>query len=487
MVIMGSNEVSIIVTAHNYGCYLRQCLDSALSQTYSGYEVVVVDDGSTDETPNILREYEFNYPERIRTIRLEGEGLPTAANAGIRAAEGDYAIRLDADDYFDENIITVEANYLDSSPDIDLVYPDYYTVDEEGDVIDHVRLPRVQDEIKLLNRSPLAAGAMYRKSAWEEIGGYDETLDYQEDYDFWIRFISEFEVRNVNLPLMYYRQHSTNMSHNLSGRLEARYEVKRKFVERKLATKLDGLDVLCVIPARAERRVEPSMADDATDRPLALQELKGRSLIDYTIEEVLASDRLDRVIVSTEDEAIAERATAAGADVPFLRSDDLAHPEVPLENVLTRLLNRLESTEGYVPDLVVIAQYLSPLRTADHVDEAVDTWLIFDVDSVISVTESRRFFWQPGEYGLSPLFDERLLRKEREALYQENGALYVFTPGLVRDKNTTVGDRVGHVLMPRENAVHINTWFDLKACEMSLGDGSWLTPKYRSSIMQVES
>jgi len=107
-------------------------------------------------------------------------------------------------------------------------------------VIDHVHLPTVVSEVKLLNRSPLAAGAMYRRTAWEKIGGYNESLDYQEDYDFWIRFINKFDVANVNLPLMYYRQHDSNMSDNLSGRLESRREVKSEFVETHLTeTRVD--------------------------------------------------------------------------------------------------------------------------------------------------------------------------------------------------------------------------------------------------------
>lgn len=73
---MSSTRVSIIVTAHNYAEYLPQCLNSALDQTFpsDAYEIVVVDDGSTDETPDLLSEYRFEHPDMIRTIRLEGEG-----------------------------------------------------------------------------------------------------------------------------------------------------------------------------------------------------------------------------------------------------------------------------------------------------------------------------------------------------------------------------------------------------------------------------
>lgn len=476
---MSSTPVSIVVTAHNYADYLPRCLDSALNQTYPSdcYDIIVVDDGSTDETPDILKEYRFEHPKMIQTIRLEAEGLPTACNTGIAAADGEYIIRLDADDYFDENLLTVEAGYLDSHPDVSLVYPDYYTVDEDGQILDHVRNPKVEEEIKLLNRSPLAAGALYRREAWEAIDGYDESLDYQEDYDFWIRFINRFEVHNVNLPLMYYRRHEDNMSHNLSGRLDSRNEVKSKFVEKHLATSLESTEVLCFIPARAEKRIE----NGETDEPLALWDLDGRPLLDYTVKEALAADRVDRVMLSTEDEVIADYARELGAEVPFLRSEALSEPTVTLEEVVTNHLSELQEREEYLPDLVHLNQYISPLTTAKQIDAAIDTWHMFSVDSVISVTETNNFYWQPGKFGLSPLFEERLLREERETLYRENGAFYVFSPSVLEHKRDIIGEHVGHIQLERHNAIHIDSRFDFKLCEqlLSMGDDQ-LTPSYRS-------
>lgn len=471
---MASPKVSIVVTAHNYAEYLETCLDSAVNQTYDDYEVVVVDDGSTDETPEILREYTYEYPDLFTVVRLSGEGLPTAANAGIDAAEGEYVVRLDADDYFDENILTVLANYLNANPDVELVYPDYYTFDDGEEVIDHVRLPEVGEEIKLLNRSPLAAGAMYRKSAWEELGGYNESLNYQEDYDFWIRFISEFDVRNVNLPLMYYRQHGDSMSTNLSGRLDARRSVKREFVDSQFGEELADRSVLAVIPARAERRIDaPERVGDPLDgEPLALYELDGRPLIAHSIEAALDADRVDRVTVSTESETIAEAARAAGAKVPALRPESLADSHVQLPEVLVNHLDVLAASDAYEPDVVVVLPYVTPLRSAEHVDEALDTMSIFSVDSVISVEQNPKFLWQPGKFGLEPLFEERLLREEKEGLYQENGALYVVDPRVVRNRSEIIGEHVGHVLMQRHTSVHVDSWLDLALCEQVVETGT---------------
>lgn len=482
---MSSPKVSVILTAHNYAEYLETCLESAVAQTYDDYEVVVVDDGSTDETPQILREYTYEYPDRVTVVRLPGEGLPTAANAGIEASKGEYVVRLDADDYFDENILTVLANYLSDNPDIDLVYPDYYTFDDKNEIIDHVRLPEVGEEIKLLNRSPLAAGALYRKSAWEELGGYNESLDYQEDYDFWIRFTSRFDVRNVNLPLMYYRQHGESMSTNLSGRLDARRSVKRKFVDSQLAESLADRSVLAVIPAREERRVDAPdwVGDPLNGEPLALYQLDGRPLIEYSIKAAINAERVDRVMVSTESKAIAETARAVGAEVPSLRREGLAGSHVTLSEVVNNHLDFVAASDAYEPDLVVVLPYVTPLRSATHINEAVDTMHIFSVDSVISVEQNKKFLWQPGKFGIEPLFEERLLREEKEGLYQENGALYVVEPAVLRNQSEIIGEHVGHILMQRQSSVHVDLWSDLALCEKLLET----TPETETPMTELEN
>jgi CMP-N-acetylneuraminic acid synthetase len=477
-------KASIIITAHNYAEYLEQCLESALTQTYDEYEVVVVDDGSTDETPEILERFSVEYPNRLKTLRLGGESLPAASNAGIEAADGEYIVRLDADDYFDENLIMVEAEYLDANPDVDLIYPDYYTIDKSGEIIDHVRNMRIGDEVKLLNRSPLAAGAMYRRSAWEAISGYTESLDYQEDYDFWVRFINEYTVRNVNLPLMYYRQHDTNMSDNLSGRLDARRDIKSEFVEMNLGEQLNETEVLGIVPVRAEQRIDPpESAHDTVTSPLALHDVAGQPLLTYTIEEALVADRLDRVVVTTEDPEIAAAARELGADVPFLREATLAERDVMLGELMDKTLSRLASENGYEPDFVVLMQYVSPLKTADAIDELVDTWQMFEVGSVLSVTKNNSFLWRPGQFGLEPLFDERLLREKRETLYQENGALYGFTPETVEKQGDVLGDSVGHIIMQEHRSTHIDSWFELQMCETILNSENGLIPQFRGEII----
>lgn len=445
----GKSKVSVIITAYNYGKYLAQCINSVLKQRYTNYEIIVVNDGSTDNTKEIIDEYEKKHKDVIKAVHLAGEGLAAACNRGIVASSGEYIVRLDADDYFDENILLIEAHILDSDPHIDMVYPDYYHINEHGEIIEAYRLAKVNDEVKLLDRSPLAAGAMFRRRCYDDIGGYNEELRYQEDYDFWIRFIDKFNVYNVNLPLMYYRKHGSNMSTNFDSRMKARQYVKKRFVEEKHLRK--DKKIIAVIPAMGLFR---------NKERLALKELKGKPLIAYTIEEALKTDLIDRVIVSTEDQEIADVALKFGAEVPFLRPLGLAKSNVPIEEVLRHLLEKLSSLDKYMPAYVAILNYYIPFKKERHITEAIDTILLYGTDSVISVVSDLTYHWTPGEYGLTPVgYQKRFIREDRETIYKETGAIYVVNKANL-ERDELLGSAIGHIEMSRMESWRIESDFD---------------------------
>ena len=444
-------KVSIIITAHNYGRFLRQCLDSALNQNFDSlYEIVVVNDGSTDDTEAILEEY----AGRIKVINLPGLGLPAACNRGIEVSKGEYIIRLDADDYFDPNILHIEANILDMHPEIGMVYGDYFIVDQTGEVLELVRLLKPYDETSSLDRNPLAAAAMFRRSYYEVIGGYDETLKHQEDYDFWTRFTSQFKVHKVDLPLMYYRRHDLNMSSKQVLRTKAKQFVNRKLTEPHNT----NIKTLGFIPARAASRFGGK---------LAIRELAGRPLIAHTITEAFKVPLFDRVIVSTDDEEIAQVSREYGAEVPFLRPDALTGFDVPIEAVVSQALQHLDANENYSPDLIAILHVISPLKKAEHMSEAINTLLLYQLDSVISVVKDLTFHWHPGAHGLMPVvYRKRLLKDEKDIVYKENGAIYV-----VRSENVEsnlLGEKVGYIDMLPEESVHLDSEFEFWLAEQIL-------------------
>lgn len=448
-------KVSVIVTAHNYGKYVCQAVDSVLAQLFNQpFEVVVVNDGSTDDTERVLSK--FDGDPRVRIFTTGGLGLAAACNYGIDKAGGEYLIRLDADDYFDENILLVLTNVLDRRPEVGMVYPDYYLVDRYGRVMEHIRLQKVHDEVKLLDRSALAAGAMYRRTCFDALGGYDERLTYQEDYDFWLRFTEKFNVINVNLPLMYYRKHGKSMSTNLAPRMRARRFVKSKIAGNKNASP----EIVAIIPAKE---------CDWEGKTLALETIGGKPALYYSLESALNAEGVSRVIVSTDSPEVAELAEKMGASVPFLRPKNLCREGVSLEDVSRDLLGRLMREEGRLPDHVMILPVCSPFRNSEHVKEAVSTMIIHDPDTVISVVRDISFHWKPGEEGLTPLiYKRRLLRQDKESIYKENGAIYLHKARNILGSDV-FGKRVCHIEMLPEESLQIRDNFSMWLCRSLIG------------------
>jgi glycosyltransferase involved in cell wall biosynthesis len=195
--------VTVIITAHNYARYVERAIRSTLSQSLnrSNYEVIVVDDASTDETPVILE----NYKDEVRVFRMEKNvGLAQARNFGIQKAKGQFVVFLDADDYFQSDILKVQAVFLTENNRLDAVAVDYYLVNDFGD---HIEWVSAQEK-------PIACGIMFRKDKLYDVGLYDTSFRAREDEDMRIRFLKQFNIYNIILPLYRYRRHENNLTNN---------------------------------------------------------------------------------------------------------------------------------------------------------------------------------------------------------------------------------------------------------------------------------
>jgi len=199
-------QVSVIITCHNYARYLSRAIRSAVNQTISKeeFEIIVVDDGSTDETKKVMK----TYSGRIKPLILrKNVGLAAARNEGIKSALGRFVVNLDADDYIDENLLLLEMMFLNANPSWDAVSCDYYLVDDN-----EKHLSRISGYEK-----PIACGVMFRTDLLLGIGLYDENFKMREDEDFRIRFEKNHKIHNVELPLYRYRKHENNMTNDKQG------------------------------------------------------------------------------------------------------------------------------------------------------------------------------------------------------------------------------------------------------------------------------
>jgi len=126
-------KVTVYIPCHNYGRFLKDAVASVFGQIFTDWELLIIDDGSTDNTLEVIAELQQIYPDTFRVfIHRNSLGLPFCANLALREARGEYVMRLDADDYLDESALLTLSTFLDKHPKIGLVYPNYIYVDESG-------------------------------------------------------------------------------------------------------------------------------------------------------------------------------------------------------------------------------------------------------------------------------------------------------------------------------------------------------------------
>jgi glycosyltransferase involved in cell wall biosynthesis len=211
-------KVTVIMPVFNGAEYLCAAIDSVTSQTFADWELVVVDDGSTDATPHILQE--FSDP-RVITIRQENQGEAVARNVGLDAAQGDYIAFLDADDLFLPNALADLAAYLDANLDVDVVFSDGFYCDRSGKPL--MRLsehrPGIYEgnilEALVLTASVLAATicTLTRRCTIEEQNTrFDSNLVIGPDWDFWIHLAHYAQFGYLDRLTCMYRLHDTNVT-----------------------------------------------------------------------------------------------------------------------------------------------------------------------------------------------------------------------------------------------------------------------------------
>src|SRR5437660_4655595 len=201
-------KVSVIVPCYNLGEYLDEAVDSVLAQTFQDFEIVVVDDGSTDQaTRRLLAAYE---KPRTRVIRSENRGLPAAKNLGLAETTGPYVCMLDADDRLDPQLLAKSVAALDRDPSLAFVSHWLRTFGDES----WEWTPSRCDFPALLDVNTVNGAALVRRSALLAVGGFDESMrDGCEDWDAWISLV-ERGFKGAILPevLFHYRRRPESMS-----------------------------------------------------------------------------------------------------------------------------------------------------------------------------------------------------------------------------------------------------------------------------------
>jgi glycosyltransferase involved in cell wall biosynthesis len=446
--------VTVYITNFNYGKFIKQAIESVLMQTEQSFELIIIDDGSTDNSKEIIEKYKDL--KNIRIVYQKNKGLNVTNNIALRAARGKYIVRLDADDYFSPNALELLLEKLESDSMLGMVFPDYFLVDTQGEVLERQKRHDFDNEVKLFDQAAHGACTMIRVQFLREIGGYDESFSCQDGYELWVKFTSKFKVSNINEPLFYYRKHGKNLTSNEDKILDTRATINSKFV-KKFKKEIKSV---AIIPVRGE-------GNDIYKLPFG-----SHTLLEEKINQALESNFITKVIVTSPDENIKQLINDKYENLDkvsfFYRDKSKTRINVDLNSTLELIVKKFKNLDFKAITILAIE---FPFLKPSKIDDAINTMVLFDADSLISVRNTNKLLFRHNGRGMNPILGmEKFTKMEREMLYFHSGGISVSTRKNFEKNNKMLSGKVGHILLDQKSAFEINTEFDMKIATLIKND-----------------
>jgi len=445
--------VTVYVLNYNYAQYLEKCIDSSLLQTYKNIELLVIDDGSTDESSQVLAQYDGDL--RINIIRQQNIGLVKSIANVFSLAKGEYVVRIDADDWVVPTFVESLVAEIEKDDQVAMVFPDYYEVYETGHILHRVKRHDFSSEVTLLDQPAHGACTLIRRSAYMEVGGHNQKLQCQDGVDIWLAITEKYKVTNYKEPLFYYRKHRRSLTTNYNKILNNRAIIYRDHAIRR---GYQSERVIAFIPVREEL---------IGGMEFVLSQMGGKTLLDWTIDKALASKEVSEIVVSTDSKLVKsyidglEDKRCSKQIVVHLRSKELAEQGVHVDASIRDYFYAYPVEK--VPVLVMLTPN-SPFSTALHVDTALYSTHIFHTQVVDSVIEDNSILYYHNGHGLTELAGGNI-RHERDNVYVRKGGITVYgkkhVENIVKSSCPVEGSIKGHVVIDEYSSFEVRNMNDI--------------------------
>lgn len=444
--------ITVYITNRDYGKYLNKAIKSVLTQSLKNFELIIIDDGSKDNSKKIINKYKND--EKVIPIYQNKKGLAISNNVALKLSRGKYIMRLDADDWLDYHALEILSDKLEKNPKIGLVFPDYFEVDETGEIIELVRRHDFK-KVKLLDQPAHGACSMIRKECLKRIGGYNEDFSCQDGYYIWVKIIEKFEIANVNLPLFYYRQHKGSLSKNEERILKTRSEIIKRSIESK---KITNKSALAIIPIRG-LQINPDS--------IVLKKLRKKPLICWTIDNLLKTKRIVKILVSSPDETILNflKKKYKKQVLTLRRKSDLAGINVGLDKTLVNAINYAEKKKINF-DYVFKLSFRTPFLKTYDLESFINIIELFNTDEVIAVRSESSILYQHDGISLKSIGNKvPNLKLEQNEIYRGIGGLRLFHKNELHNKKSG-RKKIGHVVLDQKASYEINSDLDWKIAQI---------------------
>jgi len=231
-------NISVIIHTYNNEKLIAETIESVLRQTYKDYEIIVVDDGSTDNTRTVLQPY----MDRMRYHYKENGGIPSAKNAGIRLSEAGFIAFLDHDDLWVPDKLKIQIDYFNKNPQVGLVYSKYITFSNGKELRTNPKKGYSGWVFsKLISRSFIQTSTvMVKRECLDAVGPFDESFTLSDEYDLFLRIAKRYQCGFVDKELTRYRIHDRNASKD-----DLRFDMENLKVFKKIYDNSNGLDTKC--------------------------------------------------------------------------------------------------------------------------------------------------------------------------------------------------------------------------------------------------
>jgi len=423
--------ITVYITNYNYGNYIDQCVQSILAQTYKDIEVIIIDDGSNDNSKENLEKYEKN--KKIKIIYQKNKGLNITNNIAIKVSTGRYIIRVDADDWLRRDAISSLYKEIKKDKKIAMVFSNYFEVSSNGEIQNEFKRYNF-DKVKILDKPAHGACSLIDKKKLLMVGGYNENLNCQDGYDIWFKFISKYKIKHINKSLFFYRQHPKSLSKNKKKILLARSKIFKS-----IAKKQKKINCLAVIAIRGPKYDNNSNV---------FKKLNNQNLIDWTLKELIKSS-INKIVIATPDSSVVnyvKKKFKSKKIVTFLRSGSTAIINSPIDKIILNSFNKFKIRNRHF-DCVMSISIEAPFRNHYDYDSMINVMKIFKTDSVVAVNQETDNFYRHLGSGLKILNDSKKLKLERNEIYRQVGKFYLLGKNLLKNNKTAPEGNIGHIVL----------------------------------------